>query len=145
MWFDGEGAYRFGGRWNTPGTRLMYASGTVSLAILEVLVHLEEEEMMSEYSLATVEFDERVVADISDYAEIPPNLTDAIIPPETQAIGDKWARSRISVVLKVPSVIVRGEYNYLINVEHENFSKVKLGPPEPFIFDYRLARKGKER
>lgn len=42
-WFEGEGAYRFGGRWNTPGTRIMYTASTLPLALLEVLVHLEEE------------------------------------------------------------------------------------------------------
>lgn len=139
MWLEGEGAYRFGGRWNTPGTRLMYASESLSLALLEVLVHLEEEEMASKYSSATIGFDEMFVVNAADFSGLPENWGDSPIAPAVQAIGDAWARSLKSLVLRVPSAIVRGEFNYLINVEHKDLKNVKLGTPETFIFDNRLV------
>ena len=136
VWFEGEGAYRFGGRWNTPGIRLMYTASTLPLALLEVLVHLEEEEMTPNYSSATLVFDESLVADV---AELPPNWNEATISPMTRAIGDEWARENRSVVLRVPNAIIRNEFNYLVNVGHPDFSKVNLGSVGMFIFDRRLT------
>lgn len=138
VWFDGEGAYRFGGRWNTPGTRIMYTASTLPLALLEMLVHLEEEEMTPEYSSATIMFDEKFVVDVADFAELPSNWSGPTISPVTQAIGDEWARRNRSVVLRVPNAIIRNEFNYLINIGHDDFSKLNLGTIEMFIFDRRL-------
>ena len=140
-WFDGEGAFRFGGRWNTRGRRLLYSSGTLSLALLEVLVHLEKDEMVPQYSLATLTFDEHLVSDVTEIADLPNDWSGPMLSAEVRAIGDEWCRSLRSVVLKVPSIVVPNEFNYLINVEHEDFDKVKLGDPERFVFDDRLINR----
>lgn len=144
-WFDGEGAFRFGGRWNTRGRRLLYTSSTLSLALLEVLVHLEKEMMVPKYSLASLTFDERMVADVREIAELPQDWSGPMLSADVRAIGDEWSRSFRSVVLKVPSIVVPKEFNYLINVEHQDFEKVKLGNPEAFIFDDRLINPKKGR
>jgi hypothetical protein len=40
--FDGEGARRVGGRWNHPGTAVVYTADHAALAVLEVLAHLDQ-------------------------------------------------------------------------------------------------------
>jgi RES domain-containing protein len=137
-WSDGEGAFLFGGRWNTRGTRLLYASGSLSLAALEMLVHLNREQMLLSYSHASLRFDEKFILSVEKLGKLPSNWRASPPPPAVQRIGDEWAESNVSLVLRVPTAIVRGEYNYLINVSHPDFSKVKLGKPTPFNFDERL-------
>jgi RES domain-containing protein len=136
--FDGEGAFRFGGRWNSRGTRILYTAGSLSLAALEMLVHLNNEEILFSYSFATAEFDENLILSVKDFRTIPENWSAS--PPllEIQQIGDEWEREMASVVLKVPTSVVPVEFNYLINVEHPEFSKIKLGEPRAFTFDERF-------
>jgi len=140
-WFDGEGAFRFGGRWNSRGTRILYTAGSLSLAALEMLVHLNNEEILLSYSFATAEFDESLILPVEEFRVLPENWNDSPPPLEIQQIGDEWAREQVSVVLKVPTSVLPVEFNYLINVEHPVFSKVKLSKPQTFTFDERLYGK----
>lgn len=142
-WFDGEGAYRYGGRWNSRGTRILYASESLSLAFLEILVHLEDNEITAAYSSANLSFEARLATNVDDLGKLPSDWSDSPIPLAVQAIGDEWVRSKVSVVLRVPSAIVRGEFNYLVNIGHEGFDEVVLAKPERFIFDNRLSLKRK--
>lgn len=139
--FDGEGAFRFGGRWNSRGTRILYAAGTLSLAALEMLVHLNNEEILLAYSFATAELDENLILSVEDFRPLPENWSASPSLLEIQQIGDEWAREMASVVLKVPTSVVPVEFNYLINVEHPEFSKVKFSEPHTFTFDERLYKK----
>jgi RES domain-containing protein len=140
-WFDGEGAFRFGGRWNSRGTRMLYTAGSLSLAALEMLVHLNDEEILLSYSFAAAEFDESLILPVEEFTELPKNWSASPPPLEIQRIGDDWARGQASVVLKVPTSVLPVEFNYLINVEHPEFSKVQLGKPQSFTFDERLYKK----
>lgn len=139
-WFDGEGAFRFGGRWNSRGTRLLYTAGSLSLAALEMLVNLNAEELLPSYSFATLEFDESLVLAIKDFCKLPINWSDSPPPLAIQDIGDEWARAMASVALQVPTSIVPNEHNYIINIKHPEFSRVRLGKPQPFLFDKRLYK-----
>jgi len=136
--FDGEGAFRFGGRWNSRGVRILYTAGSLSLAVLEMLVHLNNEEILLSYSFATAEFDESLILPIEEFRTLPENWSVSPPPLEIQRIGDEWAETHASVVLKVPTSVLPVEFNYLINVEHPEFSKIKLGEPRAFTFDERL-------
>jgi len=139
--FDGEGARLYGGRWNSPGTRVVYLAGSVSLAILEVLVHTEDVSLLSAYSICDVTYDPKLASDVkpdslpTNWAAVPP-------VPETQAIGDDWVASASSVLLRVPSVVAPGESNLLANPEHPKFSELAIGTLEPFSFDKRLLGGG---
>jgi RES domain-containing protein len=135
--FDGEGARLYGGRWNSPGTRMVYTSSTISLAVLEVLVHLQEASILSSYSLISASFNDVFVEHV-DRSTLPDGWRTYPAPSELQHIGDEWVRSRSSAVLEVPSVIVERESNYLLNPTHPNFSSLVIGEPEPFTFDERL-------
>lgn len=135
--FDGEGARLYGGRWNSVGVRMVYTAGSVSLAVLEILVHLENTDVLPAYSLCAVHFDDTVVTNL-DRARLPPNWRDSPSPPELLTIGDAWIASGKSAVLEVPSAIVESESNYLINPAHPDFASVVIEPSQPFTFDPRL-------
>jgi RES domain-containing protein len=135
--FDGEGARLFCGRWNSPGTRMVYTSSTISLAILEILVHLQEASLLSSYSPISASFDDALVERL-DRSMLPDGWRAYPAPSELQRIGDEWVRSQRSAVLEVPSVIVERESNYLLNPAHPDFSSVVIGEPEPFTFEERL-------
>jgi RES domain-containing protein len=142
--FDGEGARLYGGRWNSPGTRMVYTAESISLAILEMLVHLDDSNTLSSYSLCSAQFDEPLVTSIK-INELPPNWREYPTLPRLQQIGDQWIKSQASVVLRVPSVVVETESNYLINPSHPDFSLVKLGKPKPYEFDSRLRPRSNKR
>lgn len=140
--FDGEGAFRFGGRWNSRGTRILYTAASLSLAALEMLVHLNDEEVLFAYSFAAVEFDESLILPVEEFRDLPKNWSASPPPLEIQKIGDEWVSSEASVVLRVPTSVLPVEFNYLINVRHPEFSEIKLGEPQTFTFDERLSKKG---
>jgi RES domain-containing protein len=138
--WDGEGARIFGGRWNSPGVRIVYTSQSLSLALVEVLVHLQESAVLIAYSSIRVEFDETLMTDV-DPADLPPNWREFPAPPETRAIGDAWVADARSVVLRVPSAVVPVEFNYLVNPQHSDFGLLRVGPMMQFPFDPRLHRR----
>jgi len=110
------------------------------LALLEVVVHLDGDKMLPAYSTSTVSFDESLVADVLKIITLPPTWTDTKVSDELKAIGDEWVTSRMSLVLKVPSIIVPNETNYLINVSHPDADKLKFGQPKSFAIDDRLTK-----
>ncbi|HET7101815.1 MAG TPA: RES family NAD+ phosphorylase, partial [Terriglobia bacterium] len=137
--FKGEGARLFGGRWNTPGTPLIYTAESKSLAVLEILVHLDSPDLLRKYVLFEVRVEDRLVTHL-DVASLPDNWCEDPPPAAAQNIGDEWASSARSAVLRVPSPIVTGEFNFLLNPRHPDFGKLKIGPPQSFFIDPRLER-----
>ena len=137
--FTGEGARKAGGRWNSPGVAVVYAAGTASLAMLEMLVHLQSRELLRCYVLFEVTFDESLVAAVAS-KDLPG--TWRISPPSAQGqgLGDAWVSGGSSAVLKLPSVIVPDEFNYLLNPSHGDFAKLIIGPKQPVEFDHRLLK-----
>lgn len=138
--FSGEGARLYGGRWNTPGTPLIYTAESKSLAVLEILIHLESPDLLRKFVLFEVTIEDSLVTPL-DPASLPKNWRQDPPPPDAQKLGDEWASSARSPVLQVPSAIVTGEFNYLLNPRHADFSKLKIGPPQSFLLDPRLAAK----
>ena len=140
--FTGEGARLYGGRWNSPGSAVVYTAESQSLAVLEMLVHLEAAELLSHYVLVEARLPEGPIPEI-DRTRLPRNWSADPPPARLRETGDAWIAERRSAVLRVPSVLVSGESNYLLNPAHPDFSKVLIGEPTPFRFDRRLraARK----
>ena len=134
--WDGEGAKRAGGRWNSVGTAVVYASANLSLALVEILVHITSDALPA-YTAVPVEFDESLVTALAA-KELPPNWKESPAPSSTQALGDAWVMAGRSVALRVPSVVVPVESNYLLNPKHIDFARVRIGSPMPFPFDPRL-------
>ena len=139
--FDGEGARLHGGRWNSPGTRIAYASDSIALAALEVLAHLQSTAVLHAYSLAALRFPEESVEVLATKA-LAARWRRFPSPPENHAIGDRWVAEGRSLILRVPSAIIPSAANFLINPSHPEFGKVVIGRPERFAFDPRLLRGG---
>lgn len=137
--FSGEGARLFGGRWNTPGTALVYTSSSLSLAALETLVHADRGRFERDYVTFKLELPEALVLMLSD-RDLPDDWRARPSSEGAQRIGNAWAAAQASVALSVPSVIVPSERNYLLNPLHPRFAELVIEPPAPFRFDERLAR-----
>lgn len=138
--FDGEGAFRYGGRWNSRGTRIVYAAENLSLAALEIIVHLDDDAMLLEYSYIPADVPAELILQVEDFRSLPENWNHSPAPVVVQQIGDEWARELPSAVLEVPTAIVPLEKNYLLNPAHADFSKIVLGEAKKFEFDERLRK-----
>jgi len=136
--FDGEGARIAGGRWNSVGTPVVYTAAASSLGLLELLVHSSGPRLLPFYLAIPVSFDEQIV-DRFDLAQLPKNWRRHPSPRGVQRIGDEWMASEQSCVLRVPSVVVPHEWNYLLNPKHPNFASLEIGDPIGLETDPRLV------
>jgi len=137
--FSGEGARQFGGRWNRKGTALVHAASSLSLAALELLVHLESYQVLQSYRAISAEFDERFCQWL-DTEHLPPDWSGFPAAESTKSIGADWIQQRQSAVLAVPSVLIPIEMNFLINPQHPDFARLKIGEPGEFFYDQRLVK-----
>lgn len=137
--FDGAGARVEGGRWNSPGTPVVYTSQSAALAALELLVHLGRGSILSAYVLIPCAFDEALVSRL-DRVRLPVNWRAYPAPPELQLIGDEWAKGGGSAVLEVPSAVIDTDSNFLLNPRHPDFHTIRVMDPWPFEFDLRLLK-----
>lgn len=137
--FDGEAAKYYPGRWNSRGTRMIYTASSRALAMLEVLVHVDSEDLIREhYSIFQVEFPDTCLRELG--TPLPRDWKANPAPSSTKSIGDDWGVRKTSLVLAVPSVIVPAEHLYLINPDHADFAKMVVGLEQAVDFDPRLAR-----
>jgi RES domain-containing protein len=139
--FSGEGARRFGGRWNSRGVPMVYASTSLALAAIELFVHLEPGQAPSDLVYLSAILPEGEPARSLQVNELPPAWwTDnaAAGPGSTRDLGDSWIRDRSSLALLVPSVPIRAEWNVLINPRHSRIGELKVDAPQPFVFDARM-------
>ena len=135
--FSGEGARLYGGRWNHPGHDMVYTAGSVSLAALEILVHLEATQLLESYVQIPASFGSDLCRSL-DPEYLPPDWAEIPAPESTRSIGDEWLASGECPVLRVPSVLVPTESVYLINPHHPSFPEIRIGEPGSFEFDARL-------
>jgi RES domain-containing protein len=132
---DGEGAKREGGRWNYRGSPVVYASTHLSLALLELLVHLDVDLIPN---LNSIEIE--IPAGVSTQTFTFPKAwlksrDDSLL----QAAGTEWLKTQQSAVLMVPSAIVPDELNVLINPLHPQASRIHVARNQPFQLDARLT------
>jgi RES domain-containing protein len=129
---SGEGARRYGGRWNPPGTAVVYAAESRALAVLETFVHLTLEARAMRFVLITLDLPARAKVERHSGAR-PPRMLAA-----SQDVGGAWLDGGDGLALVVPSVLVPQEKNYVLNVAHAQFAGVRVASTEPFSFDERL-------
>jgi RES domain-containing protein len=132
---DGFGASIFGGRWNSIGRKAIYTAGSRALAVLEILVHYAV--LPGDFVMTPVE----IPAEVEIRELRPSYLASSVTPGEidigsSQALGDHLLNT--FAVLRVPSVVIPEEYNYVINPEHPNIRFIKFLPPVLFRFDPRF-------
>ena len=135
--FSGEGAEEYGGRFNSVGIPIVYTSESVSLATLELLAKAGGRQRLSGRVVLPVTFEESQGIAL-DEEDLPEGWDDRPYGPASQQVGDKWIQSEESLVLRVPSVVVPEEHNYLINPEHPEFEELEIGEPRPLDVDPRL-------
>ncbi len=104
---------------------------SISLAVLEVVVHLQATRILHSYSLIRIDFVASAVRTV-DASTLQPTWADFPAPPELQALGDTWVASSESALLKVPSSIVPLEHILLLSSEHPD--RTQLAVPEPLLF-----------
>ena len=138
--FDGEGARLRGGRWNHPGTPIVYISSSLALAALETLVHLVRFLPLRHLVAVSADIPESVSIVAMRARGLPGGWRASSPPASVADIGTRWAEARESAVLAVPSVIIPQELNYLLNPLHPHFKHIRIGRPEPFYFDPRFWR-----
>ena len=140
---SGEGARLFGGRWNSRGVPVVYASTSLALAAIETFVHLEPN--LAPSDLISIE------GEIPDELEIG-RLDLKLLPPDwrstrdesLQRFGDEWVLAGKTVALLVPSAAIYGESNVILNPAHSQFRKIKFLDPQPFEFDTRMFKRSKK-
>ncbi|MGD0858240.1 MAG: RES family NAD+ phosphorylase [Terracidiphilus sp.] len=136
--FTGVGGLYAARRWNHLGTVMVYCSTSPALAALEFFVNLEPNEAPDDLLLAEATIPDDLVEQLkldllpADWRELS-NLA-------CRDLGTGWATSGRSVALRVPSAVVDGDWNVLLNPRHADFSKVQLAAPNPFRYDERMFR-----
>jgi RES domain-containing protein len=135
--FSGEGARQHGGRFNSPGTTVVYASESLALALLETLTGLERYHQLRSYVFFRARLPEELVSEVSE-TSLPDGWDQHPPPTQSQQVGDRWASQGSSVALRVPSVVVPYSHNYLLNPSHPSFEEVDIGAGESLPVDRRL-------
>ena len=137
--FDGEGARLAGGRWNLPGTPVVYTSATLSLAVLELLVHVDVAMVPAELVTVLADVPDALRIEQVDIDRLPRGWHRYPAPEALAEIGTRWARELRTPILSVPSAIVPHERNYLLNPLHPDHRRVRVGRVERFMLDPRIV------
>lgn len=136
--FSGIGGLYVPGRWHPQGHKIIYTAENLSLASLEVFLHLESDRL--KLVVIKAELAEELAVEEMAVESLPVNWQEAQMYPKLQQVGRDWLISKRTPILKVPSAIVPIEHNYILNPEHPDF-KVTLDSPINFVFDQRMWKK----
>jgi RES domain-containing protein len=134
--FDGQGAATLGGRWNSPGRRVIYAAETYSGAMLEVLANSNIGRVPMHHAWIEILIGEGVSVEEVEGRKV--RRWDAPDQRASRMFGDEWYDASRSTVLIVPSTVVRVERNVVINQDHPGFRKLRATKPKPVVWDERL-------
>jgi len=135
----GAGARIYGGRWNSRGVSMVYASTSLALAAVETFVNLEPNLTPSDLVAIEGEIPEAIAIGRLD----PPSLPAGWHKSRDESLrrfGDDWIHAAETAALLVPSAAIRGEWNVLLNPVYKDFSRIRFHEPEPFEFDVRMFR-----
>jgi RES domain-containing protein len=135
----GEGACLFGGRWNSRGVRVVYASTSLSLAAVETFVNLEPNLRPPDLVSIEGEIPEGLEIGRVDLEALPVHWYKTR-DESLRRFGDDWIAAGRTVALLVPSAAIRGEWNILLNPAHARFSRITFHESVPFEFDVRMFR-----
>jgi len=136
--FDGEGARRYGGRWNHTDSAVVYTSGSMSLAALELFVHVDIDTVPGDLVAIQADIPDTLRIETVKIESLPRDWRRYPGPEALKDIGTAWASKASTAILAVPSAIIPEERNYLINPKHRDFKRIRLGRPAAFHFDPRL-------
>lgn len=138
---SGKGAEKTGGRWNSKGTALLYTSESRALCMAEIAVHTPLGSIPNDYLLISIEITDDSSITQASLVELPENWMSFPHPHATQEIGDRFVAENLALVLKVPSAIVQGDFNYLVNPQHPEFENISIVEIVNLEFNKRLIVK----
>jgi len=133
---SGNGSKLFGGRWNAVGLNAVYCTEHISLAVLEILVHVKKYKQPKDYHLITLSIPDSIKPAVISASKLKKNWKDDFT--YTQFMGNEFLKTQQALMLQVPSVIVEPENNIIINPKHPDVSKIKIISTRLFEFDKRL-------
>lgn len=136
--FSGEGARRYGGRWNPKGWEVVYTAESQSLALLELMV--QDDPLRAHYVLIPAHLPSGLPETRIDAEQLPGDWRTIGARDVLHAIGQAWLQDMQTAVLNVPSAVVPAERNYLLNPRHPDFARITLGEPQSLQTDTRLLR-----
>lgn len=136
----GTGGLHSSGRWHSAGKRIVYVAQNLSLAAHEIIVHYPRRKHAVQFVMSDIEIPDVLVMTLAAFGVTTLPVGWDSQPPRqaSQAIGDSWLAAKVSAALAVPSVIIPGECNYLLNPDHPDFGLIKSTDPKLFSFDPRL-------
>jgi RES domain-containing protein len=137
---NGKGAAKSGNRWNSKGTEIIYTAESRALAMAEVAVHLTLATLPSDYVMIEIEIPDNIIIKEIILKELDEDWNNHPPSSNTQKIGDEFIDSIKECLLKVPSAVVQGDSNYLINPYHTDFKKIKIIEITDFPFDKRIFK-----
>jgi RES domain-containing protein len=140
---SGKGAEISGGRWNSKGVATLYTAQSRALAFSELAMHLPFGIMPKDYHLVSIQIPETIIIFELSIGDMPSDWRSNPHSDSTQKIGDQFITEAESLVLRVPSAVVPGDYNFLINPRHAQSAGIKVLDIEPFEFESRFALKRK--
>jgi len=134
--FDGGGAQIYGGRWNSPGRRIIYAARNFAGALLEILVHTGTGRIPKNYHYIEISIPDTVGIENLDTAAIPDWQSPG--SSTSRSYSDDWYDTNRTLILTVPSIVSQLEQNILINQNHPDFGLLEASNPQPVRWDKRL-------
>lgn len=138
---SGRGAEKTGGRWNSKGTAMVYTSESRALCTTEIAVHTPLGILPKDYELVSINIPDDLKIHTLSLKKPPFDWNSIPHSGSTQDLGDHFVRANSFAVMKVPSAVVPGDYNYLINPSHPDSAKIKITKTEVFCFDKRMFLK----
>lgn len=135
---SGKGAELAGGRWNSKGKAVLYTSQSRALCTTEIAVHTPLGNIPRDYEIVELTIPDSCKALEIKISDLPTDWKSIPHSHSTQEIGDKFISEGKFLVFKVPSVVVPGDFNFLINPNHRNFNEVEITSTNTFEFDVRL-------
>lgn len=135
---SGKGAALFGNRWNSKGVEMIYTSQSRALAMAEVLVHITLNQLPKDYKMLCIDIPDLIKIQTLESLALPKHWHKSPPGIQTQEIGDEFMMKNKYCILKVPSAVVYGDYNFLINPYHKDFKKISIKSISAFPIDERL-------
>lgn len=135
---SGYGASLFGNRWNSKGIKMIYAAESRALAMAEVVVHITLANLPSDFMMVEIDVPDSLSIGVIERTKLAENWNAHPFQYFTQQMGDEFIRNQEHAILKVPSAVVKGDYNYLINPIHPEFKNIYIKNASHFPFDHRI-------
>lgn len=133
---NGGGGVLYPARWHSAGRPILYTAESAAGALLEILAHLDREDLPDDLQLIEIDIDDDVT-----FETVAPDMLPSSWRSDTagtRSIGDAWLKSGRNLLLRVPSVLAPRTWNYLINPRHDGATAMRIVATERFPFDGRL-------